>query len=985
MKFEEIVDSVSFEDIEKAMLNENAILFDHLRRSSFQGEKIQPVADSFSVEEARKNVAVYAKLIKEHVGYDGFGNDNIQKFQEEIEKLYNNLQSSIPAQEFAKQLNKLQVYIMDNHCILVTPTYENVNQNSKNKQAEPKYPKKEKIEGYTHLYSEVFYDGKVCSLSSLSEQQQEQSQKICEIGQINQNGERILLVQFPSFGGRSGYYKEWQDFIENFDKIYGENGKDWDRIILDVRGNPGGEDKPISHIAQRTYGNRVNSYKRCEIIDSKLSDYIYKQHGIFTRFRPENLEVLSRHNFSNKKRALFDETKTYYTFNEKQGYRGSIDILIDRGVGSAAESAYTLFYHHPKIRYIGENTKGMQQYQQGWTNLPCGYGLRLGVTKLTYWDKDGENIECIGHKPDICCSTANALNEALTNPLLPFQHELNEIVPPEAKTPAPNGVNPYDPKEPEKRKSYSAIYVEPELERIEFENIISSLSKEDLIATPKIKQQNEYLTLSERRRMLAYIGRFFYNAHGGFATENPNIVFPEAVKQKFIKEFLKLYNSEQEKTLRDNLKDVFKFLMTCVPDNHANLFDSNGAFFHLTPEEDKQLTIELKDILKKDDLDVCQRGKIERYLSQPHQVGQNIVKQSVEGLSPSAEGMQWKIGTLEKDGKEFFVVGISSFAAFNQETGAFDKDLIDDFTNLAKELSKKEYKDKDGLILDLRGNRGGWPYIGDYLARILYGNTVTSGGDSLKRDTLEREIVSSHMRGSFEQDKNNIVQKYFSEKTIENKVEKWTETFPFNPQQGIISPIVVLTDRDTGSNAEATCEKLSAHPCVKFVGENTKGCLQFGGAPTGTTALPLPYGGRLGIPLGACSSSIIQGRYEGIGIAPHYKPPKGCDALLYAIELFDDIKQDIDEKIKSLPQCSKKTPCLREAYVDNLTEKNVELMQNTGNFEAAEAVRRLSDVTKNISSTSLSEILTNLVLSNVSTENKNKKSIQIYHKNVGRT
>lgn len=65
------------------------------------------------------------------------------------------------------------------------------------------------------------YDGKVCSLSSLSEQQQESAEKICEIGQINRNGERILLVQIPSFGDRDGSYEQWQNFIENFDKIYG--------------------------------------------------------------------------------------------------------------------------------------------------------------------------------------------------------------------------------------------------------------------------------------------------------------------------------------------------------------------------------------------------------------------------------------------------------------------------------------------------------------------------------------------------------------------------------------------------------------------------------------------------------------------------------------------------------------------------------------------------------------------------------------------
>ncbi len=361
MKLKEIINSVSFEDIKKSMANENAILFNDSNRSKSR----LPIADSFSAKEAKRNVSAYAKLITEHVGYDGFGADNIQKFQEGIENLYNGISSPIPASEFAKQLKKLQAYIMDNHCTLITPTYEHARQDSETEQPKAAQLKKEKIEGYSPLYSEALYNGKVCSLSSLSEQQQEQAQKICEIGQINRNGEKILLVQIPSFGDRDDSYQQWQNFIENFDKIYGENGKDWDRIILDVRGNPEGEDKPISHIAQRTYGNYVNSYKRCEIMDSKLSDYIYKQHGIFTKFRPENLKVLPRKNFSNKKRALFDETKTYYTFNEKQGYKGSIDILIDREVGSAAESAYTLFIITPKFAILEKTQKGCNNISKG--------------------------------------------------------------------------------------------------------------------------------------------------------------------------------------------------------------------------------------------------------------------------------------------------------------------------------------------------------------------------------------------------------------------------------------------------------------------------------------------------------------------------------------------------------------------------------------------------------------------------------------------
>ena len=93
---------------------------------------------------------------------------------------------------------------------------------------------------------------------------------------------------------------------------------------------------------------------------------------------------------------MFDETAVYYPFNDKEGYHGRIDILTDRGVGSSAESAYTSFYHHPNVRYVGENTAGMQQYTQGSFAMPCGYLMRVGVTKLTYWDKEGENIEVRG-------------------------------------------------------------------------------------------------------------------------------------------------------------------------------------------------------------------------------------------------------------------------------------------------------------------------------------------------------------------------------------------------------------------------------------------------------------------------------------------------------------------------------------------------------------------------------------------------------------
>lgn len=74
---------------------------------------------------------------------------------------------------------------------------------------------------------------------------------------------------------------------------------------------------------------------------------------------------------------------------------------------------FSSFYHHKNVRYIGENTAGMQQYTQGTFTTPWGGEMRVGFGKLTYWDKDGENIEVKGHKPDVECKGLDAFDVAL--------------------------------------------------------------------------------------------------------------------------------------------------------------------------------------------------------------------------------------------------------------------------------------------------------------------------------------------------------------------------------------------------------------------------------------------------------------------------------------------------------------------------------------------------------------------------------------------
>ena len=448
--FYDIISSVSDEELMKPV--KNGVTF-----KEFVERISRPELESkiLSVDEQRKNLATYAKLMHEHVGFEGFGLENNEKFKQRIVELYQQIQVPMPASDFIRQvIQTAHQYILDRHCIVGTGANwigsKRIDKRPQGDCGHNLIKSSERPHGY-QIVKQKF---------------DENNTPMWEIGTLKQNNKNILLISIASMGCDYSY-EYWKEFITTFDSIY-STGQGLDKIILDVRGNPGGEDRPIYHIARRTYGNCLNPYKRCEIKDTPLADYVYQTHGIFSRFN-DGVKHCPRRHFSGQNIVLFDETQSYYAFNEKDGFQGEIDVLIDRHNGSAAESAYTLFYHHPKVRYIGENTYGQQQFQQGQIHLPCGFLMRVGVTKLTYWDKEGENIECIGHKPDIVCNGQNALTVALTDNTPAIKHVLNETV---KNKIMPSEQTVYNPQESMTRKACSIHYVEPALRRIEKNNIL---------------------------------------------------------------------------------------------------------------------------------------------------------------------------------------------------------------------------------------------------------------------------------------------------------------------------------------------------------------------------------------------------------------------------------------------------------------------------------------------------------------------------------
>lgn len=384
LNFEQIINSISDADMMKS--------YDGLTLDDFASEKEESVKrktdldnKTLSEEEQRFNLAFWAKATMSHVGWGGFGEDNQNNFKKAVEKLYNQIDGTKNQKEFMNNVAAdTMSFIQDRHYMLMTGSGVRSGGGKKEK------PDVGRNIGYGKDYPEGY--------EKVDSGTDNKDLPLWEIGKITKNDEDILIVSLPNLG-TDGSYEYWEKFVKTFDEEYAKiSNNENSRIILDVRGNGGGEDKPIDHVAKRLYGNMVNTYKRCEINDSAISNKFLHDHGAY---KQENYEkdgikredLVERKHFSNKNKVLFDETQTYYPFNEEKGYKGRIDVLIDRGVGSSAESAYTSFYHHPRTRYIGENTAGKQQFTQGSFAMPCGYLMRIGVTKLTYWDKTAENID----------------------------------------------------------------------------------------------------------------------------------------------------------------------------------------------------------------------------------------------------------------------------------------------------------------------------------------------------------------------------------------------------------------------------------------------------------------------------------------------------------------------------------------------------------------------------------------------------------------
>ena len=355
-------------------------------------EKTKKVTEQKS-QDTLYNIAYFAKTISTmHPGWGQKGFET-EEFKAEIEKLYRE-QEQLPVKKRLTGDALLTEFfritaqtIQDNH-LSITDIKGNYPFKNKQKTIDSwrpfklNHPKGKVGKNSAYNPQQLIEEGGTVFSESFSKDGAEFPLIIAE---REKNGKKTGIVAFSSCLAPHDSKKEWDSILQRFKAL----SPTWDKVIVDFRGNTGGDGFQTRELAETLYSGKVP----------------YCLQSVKRKTKENQLrEELSR---PIPEQPLWDKKAHPFRGDDKK----RIFVLTDKETGSAAEAIVPMLKNHPKVQFVGENTCGCCQY--GGVRpvaLPCGGRINLGSIYREY--EDGM-IECVGHKPDIRCEGMDAMQVAL--------------------------------------------------------------------------------------------------------------------------------------------------------------------------------------------------------------------------------------------------------------------------------------------------------------------------------------------------------------------------------------------------------------------------------------------------------------------------------------------------------------------------------------------------------------------------------------------
>ena len=171
-------------------------------------------------------------------------------------------------------------------------------------------------------------------------------------------------------------------------------------LIIDLRGNGGGNSKPLSDMADYILGDENFPFARKQYIrnnpDANAVKKIY-EHVNGTKFNIKSTTdpIIYEDNGNDDTLPKFDATRA--------GFNGPIYVLIDGSVMSSGELICTLLHNHPKAKFVGANTRGGEVYGYNYAYILLPHSHMRFNVGCVYRELFTENFELNGYEPDIKC------------------------------------------------------------------------------------------------------------------------------------------------------------------------------------------------------------------------------------------------------------------------------------------------------------------------------------------------------------------------------------------------------------------------------------------------------------------------------------------------------------------------------------------------------------------------------------------------------
>ena len=227
----------------------------------------------------------------------------------------------------------------------------------------------------------------------------------------------LSITRFPPPGD-----PEWTGMLEAVERL-----KQARILVIDVRGNSGGDDRMAYRVAERLAGHAVVRDGATKIITRTPEALVARLNGVRARRQVddsaalEQAEVELRRDLAEALAGRLPSpvelpvSQAGVTETKYAPYEGRTFVLVDRACGSSCENAVDLWRRIPRVTSVGEHTAGAIHFgNAGRVRLPHSrIVVQLG-TQCTRFG-NGQFFEKIGFPPDVAVRAGkDALDVALS-------------------------------------------------------------------------------------------------------------------------------------------------------------------------------------------------------------------------------------------------------------------------------------------------------------------------------------------------------------------------------------------------------------------------------------------------------------------------------------------------------------------------------------------------------------------------------------------